>query len=409
MPLSPARIRLALLALALGGFGIGCTEFAAMGVLPDLARDLLPEAYARSPEEGNGQAGALIAAYALGVVVGAPTIAAFAARFPRKRLLLGLVGLIVVATVASAVLPSFGWVFAARFVSGLPHGAYFGIASLVAANLLGPDKRGQGAAFVLSGLTIANVVGVPAITWLGLHYGWRASMLAVACLFVLTFLAVSLLVPRQQGDTSSTLRSELRVFKRGQVWFALGIGSVGFGGLFAVFTYVSPIATEVTGLATAAVPLVLVAFGIGMTLGNFAGGWFADRGTERALLAGFGLVLVALMALLLTVHTVVGLFACLFLLGAAVAGGAVVIQVRLLDVAGTGSQTIAAAVNHSALNVGNTMGAALGGAVVAAGFGYLAPIWVGIALTIGGIGLAVTSFAVERRSTRSSLDLAGPE
>lgn len=399
MPFSPARVRVALLALALGGFGIGCTEFVAMGLLPDLARDLLPSVYAASPAQANGQAGVLIAAYALGVVVGAPTIAAFSARFARKRLLLVLLAVVTVATLASAVLPTFGLVFAARFVAALPHGAYFGVAALVAASLLGPGKRGQGAAFVIGGLTIANVVGVPAITWLGQHAGWRIAYVAVAAVFAVTFVAVALAVPAQPGTPGATVRAELRAFKRPQVWLALGVGSIGFSGLFSVYTYVSPIATEVAGLPRPVVPLLLVVFGLGMTAGNFSGGWWADRGTKRALLTAFGGILVALVVLLFTVTTPVGLFACCFLLGAAVGGGAIAIQVRLLDVAGD-SQTIAAAVNHSALNIGNTLGAAIGGAVVAAGLGYVAPIGVGLALSVAGVALALVSFAMERRRRR---------
>ncbi|BDZ44280.1 MFS transporter [Naasia aerilata] len=397
--LSPARVRLALLALALGGFGIGCTEFVAMGLLPNLARDLLPDVYAASPATANGQAGALIAAYAMGVVVGAPTIAAFSARFARKKLLLVLLAVVTVATIASATLPSFGLVFAARFVAALPHGAYFGVASLVAASLLGPGKRGQGVAFVIGGLTIANVVGVPAITWLGQETGWRMAYVAVAAVFALTFLSVAAVVPAQPGNPGATVGHELKAFRRPQVWFALGIGSVGFSGLFAVYTYISPIATDVTGLPLAVVPIVLVVFGLGMTVGNFAGGWFVDRGVKRALLVAFGGTIVALAVLLFTVSTAAGLFACCFLLGAAIGGGSIAIQVRLLDVAGD-SQTIAAAVNHSALNIGNTLGAALGGAVVAAGLGYVAPVGVGLALSVVGVLLAIVSFTVEARQRR---------
>src|SRR4051794_2050693 len=402
VPYSPARVRLALLALALGGFGIGCTEVVAMGLLPDLARDLLPDLYAASPAQANGQAGNLIAAYALGVVVGAPTIAAFAARFSRKRLLLVLLAVITVATLAAAVLPSFGLVFAARFVAGLPHGAYFGVAALVAASLLGPGKRGQGTAFVMGGLTIANVVGVPAITWLGQQAGWRIAYVAVAALFALTFAAVALVVPAQPGNPKATVRGELRAFRRSQVWFTLGVGSIGFSGLFAVYTYVSPLATDVTGLPRSAVPILLIVFGLGMTAGNFSGGWFADRGVRRALFTAFGGVLGALAALLLTVWAVPGLFACCFLLGAAVGAGSIALQVRLLDVA-RDSQTIASAVNHSALNIGSTLGAAVGGAVVAAGLGYVAPVGVGLSPSVVGRALAVVSFTVESRRRRAAV------
>jgi DHA1 family inner membrane transport protein len=393
--LSPARIRLALLALALGGFGIGATEFVVMGLLPNLAQDLLPGLYAHSPTGANAQAGWLISAYALGVVVGAPTIAASAARWPRKRLLLALLIAFTLATALSALLPSFGLVLAARFVAGLPHGAYFAIASLVAGDLMGPGKRGRGVAIVLSGLTIANVIGVPAITWLGQSAGWRVAYLAVAAIFAATFVAVAFVVPFQAGDPQATLRRELRAFGRLQVWFALLIGAVGFGGLFAVYTYVAPLVMEVTGLAAAAVPLVLVVTGVGMTIGNLAGGALADHSVRRAMYGAFAVMLVALLVLALSAQFLAGLLAGVFLVGAAASALSPTIQSRLMDVAHD-SQSIAAALNHSALNIGNALGAYLGGVAVAAGLGYVAPVWIGLGLSVLGILLAVVTFAIDR-------------
>lgn len=394
-PLSPARIRLALLALALGGFGIGATEFVAMGLLPNLAQDLLPALYRSSPEDALGQAGLLISAYALGVVVGAPTIAAVAARFPRKKLLLAMLAIIVVATIASAVLPSFGLVLAARFVSGLPHGAYFGVASLASASLMGPGQRGRGIAFVLSGLTISNVVGVPLITLLGQLAGWRVAYLAVAGIFVLTFIAVALFVPIQPGDVRATMRRELAAFSRSQVWLALGIGAIGFGGFFAVYTYISPVVTDVAGLPLSFVPIVLVIFGIGMTIGNLIGGRLADHHVMRTLFVCFGLLFIALVGFALTAGSIVGLIAFAFLTALAASALSPAIQTRLMDVAGD-SQTMAAAVNHSSLNLGNSLGAFLGGLTIAAGFGYLSSTWVGLALCVAGIGIAVFSAMLQR-------------
>lgn len=399
--LSPARARLALLALALGGFGIGCTEFVAMGLLPDIARDLLPSLYATDPEQANAQAGALISAYAAGVVVGAPTIGVFAARFSRKRLLIVLAIWFTLGTVASALLPTFGLIFAARFLAALPHGAYFGVASLVAANLLGPGNRGKAAAFVLGGLTIANVVGVPAITFLGQQAGWRTSYFAVAVVFAVTAVALIAALPAMPGDPTATSRGELRAFTIPQVWFALGIGAVGFGGFFAAYSYVAPIATEVTGLPDWAVPLLLVCFGLGMTVGNFGGGAFVDRGVRRAVLVSFGGVLVSLTGLLLFATITPLLFLFVFLIGVSSSALSPAIQVRLMDVA-RGSQTIAAAVNHSSLNIGNGLGAYLGGVTIAAGLGYLSPIVVGIALTIAGLILAFVAFSVDRGRSNTS-------
>ncbi|WP_308799691.1 MFS transporter [Agromyces silvae] len=402
---SPARVRFALLALALGGFGIGATEFVAMGLLPNIAADLMPSLYAASPEEANARAGWIISAYAAGVVVGAPTIAAAAARWPRKRLLLWLLTAFTLGTVASAVLPSFELVLVARFVSALPHGAYFGIASLVAASLMGPGKRARGVALVLSGLTIANVIGVPAITWLGQAAGWRVAYLAVAAIFALTFVAVLAAVPWQPGDARATMRRELAAFGRAQVWFAVGIGAVGFGGLFAVYSYVAPLATEVTGLREALVPFALVAIGLGMTVGNLVGGRLADWSVRRAMYLFFVVLAFALVLLALTAANPVGLFTGLFLVGGASAALSPTIQARLMDVA-RDSQSLAAALNHSALNIGNSLGAFLGGLAIAGGLGYVAPVWIGVLLTLVGSALAVASFGLDRSRRRRGVVVA---
>ncbi|WP_395243677.1 MFS transporter [Agromyces sp. MMS24-K17] len=401
---SPARIRFALLALSLGGFGIGSTEFVAMGLLPQIAADLLPGVHAVSPDDANAQAGWVISAYALGVVVGAPTIAAAAARWPRKKLLLTLLAAFTLGTIASALLPTFGLVLVARFVSALPHGAYFGIASLVAASLMGPGKRARGVALVLSGLTIANVIGVPAITWLGQVAGWRIAYLAVAAIFAATFLAVAIAVPWQPGDPKATMARELKAFTRAQVWFALAIGAIGFGGLFAVYTYVAPLATEVTGLDPSAVPIVLIVIGLGMTAGNLVGGRLADWSVRRSMYLFFAVLAAALVLLGFTASTLVGLCVGVFVVGGASAALSPTIQARLMDVA-RDSQSIAAALNHSALNIGNATGAFLGGLAIAAGYGYVAPVWIGLALTGAGIVLALWSFALDRARARRGVDV----
>ena len=394
--LSPARVRFALLALALGGFGIGTTEFVAMGLLENLAADLLPGLYASSHEEAIAQAGWLITAYALGVVVGAPTIAALSARFPRKQLLLWLLVAFTLATVLSAVLPTFGLVLVARFIAGLPHGAYFGIATLVAASLMGEGKRGRGVAIVLAGLTIANVIGVPLITLLGQNAGWRVAYLAVAAIFALTFVAVAIAVPFQAGDRNATLKRELRAFSRPQVWLALLTGAIGFGGFFAVYSYVSPVVTQVTGRSESFVPIALVVIGLGMTLGNLAGGRASDHHVMGTIFVCFALFIASLAGFALFAHTTAGLLISLFLVGGAASALSPAVQSRLMDVAGD-SQTLAAAANHAALNIGNSLGAYLGGLTIAAGFGYLSPTWIGLALCVPGIGLAVASVMLQRR------------
>jgi MFS transporter, DHA1 family, inner membrane transport protein len=395
--LSRTHVRLALLALALGGFAIGCTEFVAMGLLPNIAQQLIPTVYAVSPEQANAQAGLLVSAYAAGVVVGAPTIAALAARFPRKTLLLWLLVAFTVLTVASAVLPTFGLVLAARFLAGLPHGAYFGVAALVAASLMGPNTRGRGIALVLGGLTVANVLGVPAITLLGQVAGWRMAYLAVAGIFALTFVAVLLVLPKQPGDPSATVRRELSIFRRSQVWFALGIGSIGFGGFFAVYTFIAPIVTSVAGLPQTFVALALILAGVGMTIGNIIGGHVADHALKRGLFVFFGILLVSLIGLAVAGSNAIAVFTFVFLIGVASAGLSPAIQTRLMNVAGD-SLTLAAAINHASLNIGNSLGAALGGVVVAAGLGYLSVTWVGLVLCVLGIVIAVLSFSAERRA-----------
>jgi MFS transporter, DHA1 family, inner membrane transport protein len=397
-PLSAAHARWALCALALGGFAIGCTEFVLMGLLPDVAQSLMPQLYGHSPAQANAKVGWIISAYALGVVVGAPTIAAAAARLPRRQLLLGLLVVFTVGTVATALAPSFGFVLVARFVAALPHGAYFGIASLVAASVMGPGKRGQGIAFVLSGLAIANVVGVPLLTWLGQVSSWRIAYLMVAALFAVTFAAVLAAVPLHPRDPNATLRNELKAFSRLQVWFALLTGAIGFGGFFAVYTYIAPVATTVTGLSSGMVPVVLIVSGVGMTVGNLAGGRMSDRSVKQAMCLSFAVLLGALALMFFTARTLPGLLISVFAVTGAAFALAPAVQTRLMDVARE-SQSMAAALNHSALNAANALGAFLGGLTLAGGFGYLSPVLVGFILGITGIALALTAFGIERATS----------
>lgn len=395
--ISARRRRIALFSLALGGFGIGSTEFVAMGLLPNIAHDLLPALYAHSAEAATAHAGWLVSAYALGVVVGAPTIAATTSHVPRKKLLLILLVAFVVGTLASAVLPSFGWVLVARFAAGLPHGAYFGIASLAAAHLMGPGNRGKGVAFVLSGLTVANIVGVPGITYLGQQTDWRVAYLAVAAIFVVTFFAIWAALPPQAADHGASIKREMRAFRQPQVWLMMGVGAIGFGGFFAVYSYISTAVTVGAGFPEGLVPFVLVGVGVGMTIGNIIGGWATDRNIKLTIYVGFAGLLVSLVGYGLTSSSIVGIFGFAFLLGLTSSVINPSIQTRLMNVAGE-SRVIAAALNHSAFNLGNSLGAALGGAVIAAGFGVGAPAWVGVVLLILGLVLVTISFGVERRA-----------
>ena len=386
----------ALVALAIGSFGIGMTEFVVMGLLPDLARDLLPAAWAANPESAIAQAGVLISLYALGVVIGAPTIAGSVALFPRHRVMIALALALTFFNALTFLAPSFEWMAASRLLAGLPHGAYFGIGALVASEVLGPGRRAQGVAFVLTGLTVANVVGVPVGTFLGQHYGWRATFMVVAAIFALATVCIAWFVPRHEGSPERTLRAELRVFRIGQVWLTLAIGAIGFGGFFAVNSYVAPMVTEVAGAPSWAVPVVLVISGVGMTIGNLIGGRLADRDLRRTLLGAFVGTAAVLALIGLTAQWIFVLAAMLFALNFCGSILAPSIQTRLMDVA-EDNQSIAAALNHSSLNVGNSLGAFFGGAVIAAGWGFVAPAWVGVAMALIGLALTAVGFRVVRR------------
>jgi DHA1 family inner membrane transport protein len=393
--LTPGRRRAALLALALGGFGLGLTEFVAMGLLPDMARDLLPAAYAHSAPDAVAKAGWMITAYALGVVVGAPTIAALTARMPRRRLVLGLVGLILLGTVASALAPTFALVLAGRFVAALAHGAYFGAAGLLAATLIGPGNQAKGFAVVLSGLTAANVFGVPLITGLGQAAGWRVAYLAIAAVFAATLFAVLFTVPEMAAAPGGSPRAELRVFRSPQVWLVALVVAIGFAGFFTVNSYIAPVTTHITGLSERAVPWVLAAMGLGMTVGNALGGVAADRNLRRSVLFGFAGIIAAIAFFALAARNPIGLFLGAFLVGGAALFIAPALQSRLIAVA-PGAQLMGAAINQSASNIANSVGAALGGVVIAAGWGYLSSAWLGAALGVAGLALALASFRFDR-------------
>lgn len=386
----------ALLSLAVGSFGIGMTEFVVMGLLPNIAQDTLPTLWATRPEDAIAQAGWLISLYALGVVVGAPTIAGAVAKYPRHRVMIGLALALTVFNALTFLAPTFEWVAVSRFLAGLPHGAYFGIGALVAADVLGPGMRAKGVAFVLTGLTLANVIGVPLGTYLGQQVGWRAAFMMVAAIFAAATVLIAFFVPEHDGDPDRTFRAELKVFRIGQVWLALGVGAIGFGGFFAVYSYIAPMVTEVAGSPEWAVPIVLVLMGVGMTIGNLVGGHLADVDLKRTLVGGLVALAVVLTLVAVTAPWIWALGFFVFATGLVSSVLSPTIQTRLMDVA-QDNQSIAAALNHSALNVGNALGAFLGGVVIAAGWGFVAPAWVGVALAVAGLGIAVVSLALERR------------
>ncbi len=389
------RLVPAMLALAMGGFTIGTTEFVAMGLLPEIADGV---------EVSIPSAGHLISAYALGVVVGAPVLAFFGARLPRRALLLWLMGAYAAANAASAVATSFGLLVVARFLAGLPHGAYFGVASLVAASLVDVSRKGRAVSQVMLGLSVANVVGVPAATWMGQHLGWRSAWWAVSLLSLATIALIAAFVPSAPGQPDATGRRELKAFTSAQVWLTLAAGAIGFGGFFAVYSYIAPTITEVGGLGSAAVPVFLFVVGLGMVAGTWLAGHLADWSVFRSLLGsavGMGVVL-----LLFAAVAPYGWWSLPVLFLVPVLGSVLVInlQMRLMDVAGE-AQTLGAALNHASLNVANALGAWLGGLVIAIGWGYRAPAVVGAALCVLGLGTLVWSATLHRRDVRlSSVD-----
>lgn len=391
----PPHFALAVLALAMGGFTIGTTEFVTMGLLPEIADGVAVSI----PTAGH-----VISAYAIGVVVGAPVLAFLGARLPRRGLLLALMAAYAVANAMSALASSFELLALARFAAGLPHGAYFGVASLVAASLAPPARKGRAVALVMLGLSVANVVGVPAATWMGQHIGWRSAFWAVTALGLVTLALVTAYVPSSPGRPEATGRRELAAFGRAQVWLTLLAGAIGFGGMFAVYTYISPTITGVGGLSSSAVPVFLLAFGLGMVAGTWLAGELADWSVFRSLLGsalGMGLVLL-LFALVIPQ----GWWAIPVAFAIPVLGSVLVVnlQLRLMDVAGD-AQTIGAAMNHASLNVANALGAWVGGLVIAAGYGYRAPAVVGAALSLAGLLVLLGSASLHLR-TRSAVPAA---
>ena len=387
-----AHFTLAVLALALGGFAIGTTEFVTMGLLPQVADGV---------DISIPQAGHLISAYALGVVVGAPVIAIFGAKLPRRALLVWLMAAYGAFNVLSALATSYGVLFVARFLDGLPHGAFFGVASLVAASLAAPGRAGRAVASVMLGLSVANVVGVPAATWLGQVAGWRAAYLSTAVLAVAAMVMILVFVPSCPGNPEATGRRELAFFRNGQAMLTLLAGAVGFGGLFAVYSYIAPTVTDVGGLPESAVPVFTAAFGVGMVAGTWVAGRLAEWSVFRSLILS-GVASFFVMFLVWAVAPFGwALLPAVFLVTAVGSVLVVNLQLRLMSVSGE-AQTLGAAMNHASLNIANALGAWLGGLVIAAGYGYRAPALVGAALSVLGIAVLFWSAAVHRRTDASA-------
>jgi DHA1 family inner membrane transport protein len=383
-----SHVGLAILSLALGGFAIGTTEFVTMGLLPDIAEGI---------DESIPTTGHIISAYAVGVVVGAPVIVSLAARLPRRELAIGLVLALGLGNAVTALAHGYWEVMAARFISGLPHGAYFGVASLVAVSLVAPERRGRAISGVMLGLTVATLVGVPAGTVLGQQLGWRTAYWAVLGIAVAAAALVLLFVPHQPGNPDATLRAELAALRRPQVLFAVSAGMVGFGGVFAMYSYIAPVVTDVTDLSRGTIPAFVFAFGVGSVAGTWLAGRLADWDVERTVLAGFAVLVVTLIAFALAAGLAVPAFALVMGVGALGSVLAINLQVRLMHVAGD-AQMLGAALNHSALNIANGLGAWFGSIVIAAGFGYRAPSLVGAALAVGGLVIFAVGLVQSRRS-----------
>ncbi|MFE6972304.1 MFS transporter [Streptomyces sp. NPDC057682] len=385
---------LALLALAIGAFGIGTTEFVIMGLLPEVAADF----HVSIPT-----AGFLVTGYALGVVLGAPLMTLLGTRISRKRMLMILMGLFVIGNVVSATAPVFGVMLAGRVIASLAHGAFFGIGSVVAADLVEPRKKAGAVAMMFTGLTVANVVGVPLGTYIGQSVGWRSTFVVVAGLGVVGLLGVARLVPEQPRPEGVRLRHELAAFRNVQVLLAMAMTVLGFGGVFAAITYITPMMTEIAGYSASSVTWLLVLFGLGMVGGNLLGGRFADRHLMPMLYVSLGGLAVVLALFTLTAHNKIAAAVTLVLIGALGFATVPPLQKRVLDQA-AGAPTLASAVNIGAFNLGNALSAWLGGMVIAAGLGYTAPNWVGAVLAASALVLAVLSRGLERRSdTRSRL------
>ncbi len=383
---SSTAVALVMLALAMGGFGIGTGEFVIMGLLPNVADTF----HVTTPE-----AGYVISAYALGVVIGAPVIAVLSAKLARRTLLLLLMTVFAAGNIMSAFAPTFASFTLLRFLTGLPHGAYFGVAALVAASMVPIHRRARAVGRVMLGLTIATLIGTPIATFLGQLLDWRAAFMMVGGLGALTVLLIALFLPKDKVAEGASVLRELGALVRVQVWLTLAIAAVGFGGMFSIFTYIASTTTDVAHLSVGMIPVVLALFGIGMNVGNVVGSRLADislKGTIGGMLA-FNVVIMTLFSM--TAADPVMLCVCTFLIGCGFAACPAV-QTRLMDVAAD-AQTLAAASNHSAFNVANALGAWLGGLAIAWGYTAAATGYVGAILSVGGLAVFGISVALERK------------
>ncbi len=382
---------LALIALAVGGFGIGLTEFVIAGLLPQVAESFGVD---------EAAAGWLISGYALAVAVGAVALTAAVIRLPRKQVLLGLMVLFIAGNLLSALAPTYEVMLGGRILAALDHGAFFGIGSVVAASLVEPAKKAGAVAMMFGGLTIANVLGVPFGTFIGQQFGWRATFWVITAIGIVAMIAIAVLVPGATStdeDDATDLRREIGAFRSGQVWASLAMTVLGFGGMFGAFTYIAYTLTQVSGFSAGAVPWLLVLFGAGLFAGNLLGGRAADRSIGRTLAVVFAALTVVMIAFALVAGSKPATIVALVAMGgfgfATVPG----LQLRIMQYAGD-APTLASGANIAAFNVGNALGAWLGGLTITAGLGYTSPLWIGAAMTLGALVVLLVADAVARRA-----------
>lgn len=388
-----------LIALALGGFGIGLTEFGIVGLLPEIARDFAVS---------ESTAGYLVSGYALSVAVGALVLTALLSRFDRKYVLLGLMILFIAGNLVSAVAPTYGLLLVGRVIAALCHGAFFSVGAVVASDMVQPNKRASAVALMFGGLTAANVLGVPLGTFLGQQLGWRSTFWAITIIGVIALVGIQLLVPKTAAAEGAGLRSELAVFRRGQVWFSIALGVLSFGAVVGAYTYMAFTLTDVSGFATSAVPWLLVLFGVGTFVGNFFGGKAADKALDPALTAILAVLTVVLAAFALTAHNQVATIIALLLMGTIGLSAAPGLQVRGMKYA-EDAPGLASGATIAAFNIGNAIGAWIGGLALAAGLGFVSPLWVGAALALAGLLVAIgAGTSARRREHVSTLAPAVP-
>ena len=389
-----------LLPLAMGGFGIGMTEFVIMGVLPDIASTL----HISIPVAGH-----LISSYALGVVLGAPLLVGIAGNYPPKKILLGLMALFAVFNVLSAFAPNYEIMMLTRLLSGLPHGAFFGVGAVVASRLAGKGKEAQAISMMFAGLTVANIIGVPLGTYIGHTMSWRITFVIIAVVGLITMFCIQKLLPVMPVVGESNLRKDLKLFTRAEPWLILGITAIGTGGLFAWFSYIAPLLTEVAHFSSDQLTWILVLAGMGMAVGNLISGRTADLISP---IKATALFLLLMVICLVTVYFVapfkIPLLIMTFITGAVAFSLGAPIQILMIRAA-NGSEMLASSVSQAGFNIGNALGAYLGGLPIAAGLGYASPEWVGAALAFSGFMLAVMVYFRQKNVSTTSAEIVEEE